>query len=375
MNSRSGLEPTPARERRSVRERGRQGGGLVPPPEPPRFVFVGGTGRSGTHVVAKLINRNSAYKKVPNEARFHSDPGGFPDLLSGKTSLEEFVRELRGPWWKGWERFRRTHRGLHRYVPEERFEAAIASFEAAFERDPEAACRELYIDLLWPLAAEEGAAGLVEQSCDTVAAAPTLLRLFPEARFIHAVRDGRDAAASRVNQARWLAAPRTMKQGLRWWERRLRRIDEGLKAIPYDRFIVVNLDELSEFRRRRIYRRLRRFLALENEPPMRRFWRNRITPELAKRGRWRDSAGGRRQGRIEREYAATLDRLERDEIHCAPVLRRNFNRRHRDAVESEAGQVDSAEAGAESPVGAAEETVSSEGGPTSASEGADEPTR
>jgi len=300
-------------------------------------VFVGGTGRSGTHVVAKLINRNSAYKKVPNEARFHSDPKGFPDLLAGRTSLEEFIAELRGPWWRGYERTRRTHRGLHRYVPEERFEAAVTSFEAAFKCDPEAACRELYIELLWPLAVEDGAVGLVEQSCDTVAAAPTLLRLFPEARFVHAVRDGRDAAASRVNQRRWLTAPRTMKQGLRWWESRLRRIDEGLKGIPYERFIVVNLDELTEFRRRRIYRRLRRFLALENEPPMRRFWRNRITPGLAQRGRWRNRTSKRRQGRIERAYSETLDRLERDEIHCAPALRRNFDRRLREQDELESG--------------------------------------
>ena len=335
-------EPTAARERRAERESARGGGGLVPPPEPPRFVFVGGTGRSGTHVVAKLINRNSAYKKVPNEARFHSDPKGFPDLLAGRTSLEEFIAELRGPWWRGYERTRRTHRGLHRYVPEERFEAAVTSFEAAFKRDPEAACRELYIELLWPLAVEEGAVGLVEQSCDTVAAAPTLLRLFPEARFVHAVRDGRDAAASRVNQRGWLTAPRTMKQGLRWWEGRLRRIDEGLKGIPYERFIVVNLDELTEFRRRRIYRRLRRFLALENEPPMRRFWRNRITPGLAQRGRWRNSTSKRRQARIERAYGETLDRLERDEIHCAPALRRNFDRRLREQDELASGSQTSA---------------------------------
>lgn len=355
MTSRTGLEPVPAREQRAERERNRRGGGLVPPPEPPRFVFVGGTGRSGTHVVAKLINRHSAYKKVPNEVRFHANPKGFPDLLSGRTSVEEFLAELRGPWWKGYERLRRTHRGLHRYVPEARFETAVAAFETAFERDPDQACRQLYIDLLWPLAVEEGALGLVEQSCDTVAAAPTLLRLFPEARFIHAVRDGRDAAASRVNQARWLTAPRTMRQGLRWWERRLRRIDEGLKAIPYDRFIVVNLDELSEFRRRRIYRRLRRFLALENEPAMRRFWRNRITPGLAKRGRWRDRATDRRQRRIEGAYSETLERLERDAIHCAPVLRRNFERRKRERhelalTEAAAGRVepDAAQASVES---------------------------
>lgn len=325
-----------ARDTRPRRKRKRRRRRLVPPDEPPRFIFVGGTGRSGTHVVAKLINRHSAYKKVPNEARFHCDPGGFPDLLAGKTSLDDFLGKLRSTWWKGYERSRDVHRGLHRYVPEDRFAEAVAEFEASFERDRIAACRRLYIDLLWPLAEEAGAVGLVEQSCDTVAAAPTLLELFPEARFVHALRDGRDAATSRVNQARWLAAPRTMRQGLRWWERRLRRIDLGLAGIPYHRFMVVHLDELSEFRRRRVFRRLCRFLALEIEPPMRRFWRNRITPELANRGRWREQRSGWRQRRIEQAYERTLERLEADEIHCARSLRRNFERRRAERLETPA---------------------------------------
>jgi hypothetical protein len=329
------LEPTPARQEGSkpkVRRR------ILPPPEPPRFAFVGGTGRSGTHVVAKLINRNSAYQKVPNEARFHVNPKGFPDLLAGRVSLDGFLHELRGQWWRGHAITRPSdedgfsgrltqRRGLHRYVPEERFQAAVARFESSFEGDPEAACRELYIDLLWPLAEEAGSVGLVEQSCDTVAEAPTLLRLFPEARFLHAVRDGRDAAASRVGQARWLVPPRTMSQGLRWWEERIRRIDAGIKQIPNKRFLVVSLDELSEFRRRRVYRRICRFLALEQEPPMRRFWRNRITPARAKRGRWRGGMSDRRQRLVEEIYDEVLRRLERDEVHCARVLRRNFERR------------------------------------------------
>ena len=48
---------------------------------PPPLLFVGGTGRSGTHVVAKILNNHSHFRKVPNEARFHTDPGGIPDVL------------------------------------------------------------------------------------------------------------------------------------------------------------------------------------------------------------------------------------------------------------------------------------------------------
>ena len=110
----------------------------------------------------------------------------------------------------------------------------------------EAACRQLFFDLLWPVTTEgrSGPAhGIVEQSCDVIAQAPTLVRLFPEARFVHVVRDGRDASASRVSQRRWLVYPRTRRQGLEWWERRIRAIDAGAKAIEPGRFLELGLDD------------------------------------------------------------------------------------------------------------------------------------
>ena len=60
--------------------------------DPPPLLFVGGTGRSGTHVVAKILNNHSHYRKVPNEARFHTDPGGIPDVLAGRTGPEVITK-------------------------------------------------------------------------------------------------------------------------------------------------------------------------------------------------------------------------------------------------------------------------------------------
>ena len=85
---------------------------------------------------------------------------------------------------------------------------------------------------------------IVEQSTDNVAMAPTLVRLFPEARFIHVVRDGRDASASRVAQTRGLVRPRTRVQGIEWWEARIRAIEAGADAVPPARLLTVSLDEL-----------------------------------------------------------------------------------------------------------------------------------
>ena len=174
---------------------------------------MGGTGRSGTHVLAKLLSRHPRLAMVPIEVRFHVEERGFPGLLDGRVSKEQFVRRLRGFWWKGFQT--RRMRGLYRFVSAERFEQAVASFEEGFDDDPEAACRRLFLDLLWPWVERSGADALVEQSCDTVAQAPTLVRLFPEAKFIHVVRDGRDASASRVAQTRGFVYPRTRAPGAR----------------------------------------------------------------------------------------------------------------------------------------------------------------
>lgn len=295
--------------------------------DPPPLLFVGGTGRSGTHVVAKILNNHSHFRKVPNEARFHTDPGGFPDVLRGETSPELFVWRLKRHWYRNFEPARLSFRGIHRYVPRRRLDAASEAFLRRFGDEPEAACRQLFFDLLWPLATEEAKAGLIEQSCDVVAVAPTLARLFPEARFVHVVRDGRDAAASRVGQARWLTHPRSIKQGLEWWESRIRRIDAGVRGVVPGGVYPVSLDELVGGERRRTYRLMRRFAGLRNEEAMLDYFQRRVKDRNAHLERWRGSVPERRQNEVDTHYRKILERMAADGVHCADLLIRTYRRR------------------------------------------------
>jgi hypothetical protein len=295
------------------------------------IAFVGGTGRSGTHVVAKLLAKTGRYAVIPMEVRFHVDEDGFPGLLSGAVSKEAFLRRLRGRWWKGFQTTR--FRGLHRLLSRERFERAVEAFDRRFDSEPEAACAELFLDLLWPARRleEESIEGIVEQSCDTVAQAKTLLRLFPQARFVHVVRDGRDASASRVAQGRWLIYPRTRRQGLEWWEHRIRRIDRGARAIPEGQLFEVELGELFIGERGRVQvRRLARFAGARADAradlPIWRFARRRMSSELANEARWRQGLSRRRQQAIDARYVDLLARLQRDGVSCAPRLLRAYER-------------------------------------------------
>jgi Sulfotransferase family len=301
------------------------------PPKHPRLdpapvLFVGGTGRSGSHVTARLLSKHHAYMLVPIEVRFHVDADGFPGLLAGRVSKQEFASRMRGFWWRGFQTNR--FRGLHRLVPRERFERALATFEERFASEPESACRELFLELLRGVKGSRPDAGIIEQSCDTVAQADTLVRLFPEARFVHAVRDGRDASASRVEQRGMLVYPRTRRQGLDWWERRLRRIERGAAAIPPGSLYQVELGELLERgpERRHNVANLARFAGVRRTKRMRRFLRKQVSAESANAGRWRRGLSARRQERLDARYREILAGLERDELSCAPLLRRAYDR-------------------------------------------------
>ncbi|MBK5118213.1 MAG: hypothetical protein JJE23_15030, partial [Thermoleophilia bacterium] len=65
----------------------------------PKLVFIGGTGRSGTHALAHLLGAHPDFADVPIESRFHCNKRGMPDLLEGRITLAGYLAKLRGFWW------------------------------------------------------------------------------------------------------------------------------------------------------------------------------------------------------------------------------------------------------------------------------------
>ncbi|MCB0876699.1 MAG: sulfotransferase [Solirubrobacterales bacterium] len=287
-------------------------------------VFVGGTGRSGTHALAQLLGRHSRLADVPIEARFHCNKRGMPDLLEGRITLQGYIAKLRGFWWHR-VRVDGQPRGLYNLMREFEFEAALERFEAAYADDPVAGCRRLFCDLLGPVARRAGKPGLVEMSSHNLRASQTLLRLFPEARFIHALRDGRDSAASVAGKT-W--GPRRVGAGIDWWADRLRAIEAGVRgsedgapfSIPADRLRVVLLDDLVGHRREQTYEDLLEFLGLADEAPMRSFFDGEMTPAKAHLGRWRSELAPPTRLLVQRRYERAVTALAREGNHAAPVL-------------------------------------------------------
>ena len=131
------------------------------------------------------------------------------------------------------------------------------------------------------------------------------MRLFPEAKFVHVIRDGRDASASRVSQTRGRSYPRTRMQGLRWFEKRLRRIEEGARQIPEEKLLQVSLEDILRPPRHEEARAVARFVGVRFSRKMRRFFYGKMDLSQANAVRWK-------QGLSERAAEADREALRRD---------------------------------------------------------------
>ena len=264
---------------------------VAPEATPAELVFVGGTGRSGTHILGRLLGNHPRFADVPIEARFHCNKRGLGDLLEGRVSLGGFLAKLREFWWHR-VRVDDQPRGLYNLMRRARFDAAADRFEAGYHDDPVAACRRLFDDLLGGVAESEGKPGLVEMSSHNVKEAQTLRRLFAEARFVHTVRDGRDSASS-VTTKTWgprshhrrrsTGGPTACGRSMPGFAARRTAPSSPLGRTACTRSCSTTSSPATASR---AYARLLAFLGVEDDAAIRGFFDAEMSAGGANRGRW-----------------------------------------------------------------------------------------
>jgi Sulfotransferase family len=297
------------------------GGSPLPPADPtprgfPDPVFVGGSARSGTHAIGRLIGADPRYHLV-GESRFHCAGGGLPDLLGGATSMDAFCERVLGFWW---QRGLNRGAGLHRVIDRADLEQAIASFRGEFDRDPEEAARHLVRAVLDQDAARAGKPSWVDISGPNVPNAPVLHRLLPGARFINMVRDGRAVTAA-ILRKRDMSDDR--EQAFEHWLRRVERSHAALAALPAGSALTVSLEDFAVHEREATFERLMSFLEVEDPAPMRKYFDEKILPERARVGQWRQRVAPADARWIDRRYRRELRRLRREGVAWIPSPERS----------------------------------------------------
>jgi hypothetical protein len=171
------------------------------------FPMVVGSGRSGTTLLRAIFDSHPEMA-VLHESHFLGQMARIRDVYerTGRFAADRFLSDLR-------ERFPFEAHGLS--------QTTIAD---SFERDPPRDFADAVRQIFALYARSKGKARYADKTPEHVRAIPRLASLFPEARFVHVIRDGRDVALSLLDMG-W--GPQTVAAAALYWRQ---RVELGIKA-------------------------------------------------------------------------------------------------------------------------------------------------
>lgn len=294
-----------------------------------RPVFVCGTGRSGTTIFTRMLGCHPAVWAFKWESQVFSGAPGLADLVlsgSGGRLLDAFSENVSG------HLFRRRVRdhyeaGLFEIIDEAALGMHIGQLRAALSlpggelagamgwlqgllrrrRTPSPereavvlqACRAFADAIFLPPAIQAGAAIWCEKTPRNLLYADVIARLYPEALFIHVVRDGRDVVSSMLARSFWPVArssrypatagfhgPVEFDRACGYWTT---LVDIGLEheeALGSGRWLNVRFEDFSTDVEG-TFRKVWEFCGLSFSPAALEQMRQCVRPRSANTERWR----------------------------------------------------------------------------------------
>ncbi|NUN97401.1 MAG: sulfotransferase [Candidatus Omnitrophica bacterium] len=213
-------------------------------------VLIGGAGRSGTTLVVDMLGLHPHLSPI-YETDFVLRLLKW--LLAGKRHGVEETRAKFEAYMDEWTRplpirphekrpQERYHHGPHYILFEREFamERTRAFLADLGRRAPTEAARGLIEDLFAEHRRRDGKPRWVNKTPDYIDHLPDLQAVFPDMRFIHVVRDGRDVACSVLTRS-W--GPSTIKEAASWWREKVLKGFEFENANP-DHCLVVRYEDL-----------------------------------------------------------------------------------------------------------------------------------
>lgn len=295
-------------------------------------IFIGGTGRSGTTILTRVLGRHPQVFSFRWESQFLTAKNGLLDALEqglGRTALSCFEKNMRGRWYK------RTVRpgtasaydaGLCEIINAEALDSALQGLRKKAKRakslgDRRECVRQFTNAIFSPEMQRSRAEVWCEKTPRNILYATDLQQLYPEMRFVHIVRDGRDVASSMVDRQFWPVAPSerfpetkefnghiTVEKAAAYWETLLELADCILGKLPEENYIHVRFEDLMS-QPEVEFSRILNFVGVDSSSEVIDEILDvsggpRLRSESAHIGRWR--------GQLTEEERASFDRIAGD---------------------------------------------------------------
>ena len=218
---------------------------MNPEGNPP--VFEVGVGRSGTTILSLMLDAHPRIA-IPYESHFFVEYYQNRDFINRKLknsdSREEVIAGILS----------------ERYVTAWDYAPPLESIDLSKCTDLAGAIRAVYE----AYADHHGKDIWGDKTPRYISHINVLNDLFPDAKFIHLIRDGRDVALSLMNQ--WFG-PNDLISALQFWKERALIGDKMLSMLPADRVFTVKMEKLA-LHPEDTLRNLCKFLDIDFTPEM-----------------------------------------------------------------------------------------------------------
>jgi len=276
-------------------------------------IFSGGTGRSGTTLVGKILRKHSTvHAGNPYEIKFLTGKGGLIDLVSGHLAsdqspssplhyiggfiwsfpekrlsprrISELREKMTGQWWSRDGKLGGTV-GLVQGFELATLERELDTLQKGFASHPVCSSRKFFYDFIASHKFFENSRVVVDTTPTNIERSQQVHALLPNAKFIHITRDGRDTISSVLKEP-W--GPKNPDKALDWWKRKHINAHHSTSQLPESALHRMRLEDLVDHDREASYQKLLTFVGLEDEAEIRNFFEAEVVPTNAHVERWRE---------------------------------------------------------------------------------------
>jgi hypothetical protein len=293
-------------------------------------IFIGGTGRSGTTIILNLLkDHENFHSSLPREIRYLTDRKGLIDLnfsrnmleqyslkelrdevlskilpLVGKSNLDMFVSRSKGRWWSQTGKKGKT-RGLVQGIPLEKFNDTLNTFLSEYKISNLESSRRYFYAISSAQFKKDGVQFFGDSTPPNIMNSQFLHKMFPEAKFINMVRDGRDVSHSVIRE-HW--GPKDPFKALDWWKNRVIKANNALAQVPIEKQLTLRLENLIHLKREESLDLLLSFIGLNSSADLRSRFDEEFTVEKMHYGLWQSQISD--PARFNAKYDQILSELE-----------------------------------------------------------------
>jgi len=300
-------------------------------------LFTGGSGRSGTTILINLLNKHpQVHASLPREIKYLTSRFGLVDLnfgrpfryeedlkgvrnnlaanvfdLLGKKKLDHFLTYLNNTWWSEIGKKGKA-RGLVQGISKAQLSTAIENFEKYYSVDKMRASRAFFYEISNAQISKPAIKYFADSTPVNLMQSDLIYKIFPSAKFINIIRDGRDVALS-VSKEKW--GPNDPYKALDWWANRIKVANQSLKKVRDSDQIQLRLEDLIVNNRKAEYEKILSFLEIDDHDLTREYFETQMLPEQMSKGTWQQQV--KDPDLFNKKYESILKNLKSKGIEIA----------------------------------------------------------